>query len=292
MNTSGKTPSNSAFKPPSTCLPYNSYTLSSDKTFAYRLNIRFPWLKLGVVLIIGAIMILDLLDLTISTSGDPFCKIRIAPMSHHVHATERDLNNKKLVALTFDDGPSATTTPEILKILTEKDARATFFVLGSKARNNSDIVKQAEKNGHDIASHTTYHQSLIRVSLSSAQNDINESKDIFQSILDHQPLYTRPPYGDTDSAVSAAIGTPIILWSVDTLDWKNKSTDSIVSTAMSEVRDGAIILMHDIYPTTAEALPILIDTLRNEGYEFATISELAEIRGTKLAAGSIYYNFP
>ena len=93
-----------------------------------------------------------------------------------------------------------------------------------------------------------------------------------------------------NNTVRNAVGTPLILWSVDTLDWKNKNTDSIMSITMEQVHDGAIILMHDVHPTSVEAVPTLIDTLRDAGYEFVTISELAEIRGIELEDGVAYYN--
>ncbi len=263
---------------------------SKKPSFLRRIDIRFPWLKLWFVCIVGVIAILDLLDFTISRTNDPDDRIRIAPMSKHVKVTERVLEGKMLVALTFDDGPSSATTPALLDILFEKDVPATFFMLGNMARNNPDIVLRAEKEGHEIASHTMYHQNLIRISASAAESDINEAKAVFRDILDHAPSLTRPPYGNMNNTVRSAVGTPLILWSVDTLDWKNKNTDSIMSITMEQIHDGAIILMHDVHPTSVEAVPTLIDTLRDAGYEFVTISELAEIRDIELEDGVAYYN--
>ena len=265
-------------------------TIKSKHSFLYRINVRFPWLKLFIVLIIGTVAILDLCDLTISRLREPTAAPIATPMSRHVRATERVLEGKKLVALTFDDGPSAETTPRLLEILEQKDVRATFFMLGYMARNNPDIVKQVENNWHEVASHTMYHQNLIRIPESASQADIDESNAIFESILGHKPTLTHPPYGNSNSTIRKQIGTPIILWSVDTLDWKNKDVNSIVATTMSQVSDGAIILMHDIHPTSVDAIPTLVDALRNEGYEFATISELTKMHGAILSAGEVYYN--
>ena len=269
----------------------NITTKQAEHSFFYRLNIRFPWLKLAAVCVIGFIIILDLCDFTISRITDSQNKIRIAPMSKHIRATERNLEGKMLVALTFDDGPSAETTPRLLDILTEKDAPATFFMLGVMARGNPEIVKRAEKDHHEVASHTMYHQNLVRLSEGAIKSDINESLAVFNDILGHGPAYTRPPYGNRNGVVETSVGTPIILWSVDTEDWRNKDPNTIVSTAMSQVHDGAIILMHDIYPTSVDAVPTLIDTLRGAGYELATISELAKARGVNLTNGVAYYNF-
>ena len=234
--------------------------------------------------------ILDLLDLTISKVTDSAMRARLAPMSQHVRI-RRDYGGKKLVALTFDDGPSADTTPRLLDILFEKDVPATFFMLGSRARNNPDIVKRAEREYHIVASHTMYHQNLIRISAIAAEADINESKSVFKSILGHTPELTRPPYGNTNNIVSGIIGTPMILWSVDPADWKNQDPNAILSVIKSQLHDGAIILMHDIYPTSVDAVPAIIDNLRSDGYEFVTIPELAKARHAKLLSGTIYFNF-
>lgn len=256
----------------------------------HRLNIRLPWLKFATALIIGFIIAADFANFTVSHTHDPHNKIRTAPMSHHVKATERTLEGKKLVALTFDDGPSAATTPELLDALTEKDIPATFFMLGAMARANPNIVKRIAKEHHEIASHTMYHQDLTRISDDSARADINEARSIINDILGHDPAYTRPPYGNIGNAGIASANTPIILWSVDSEDWRSKNPESIVDITMSEVYDGAIILMHDIYPASIETIPTLADTLREAGYEFATISELAQAKNISLGPGAIYYN--
>lgn len=266
----------------------------SNRSFLRRIDARFPFLKVAVILILGAIMIFDLLDLTISKIGDPESKNLIAPMLIHIKATERPeriLEGKKLVALTFDDGPSAETTPRLLEILYEKNVPSTFFMLGSRVRANPDLVQEAAKLGNEIASHTYSHQNLIRISASAVAEDISATRDAFSDVLGSIPALTRPPYGNINDNVRRSVGTPLILWSVDTLDWKYKNTDSIMSYTLSEVYDGAIILMHDIHPTSVDAVPTLIDTLRSDGYEFVTVSELASLRGVELSSGNTYYGF-
>ena len=240
---------------------------------------------------VGVLAILDLLDLTISTASDPINRIKIAPMAHHVRATQRIFKDKKLVALTFDDGPSSATTPRLLDILYEKDVPATFFMLGSKARNNPDIVRRIEKDGHIAASHTMYHQNLVRISSGAIKDDISEAKSVFKDILGHEPTLTRPPYGNINDAVRENVGTPMILWSVDPLDWKSQNVDEIMAVTREQIHDGAIILMHDIYDTSVDAVPIIIDELRKDGYEFVTVDELVKFRGVTLENGTAYYNF-
>lgn len=265
-------------------------TKKNQGSLFHRLDVRFPWLKLATIVIVGVIAIIDLLDFTISQIGDPVNTIRIAPMSHHVRATNRDYTNKKLVALTFDDGPSAATTPQLLDVLSEKDVLATFFMLGSAARNQPELVKRAKKEGHEIASHTMYHQNLIRIPFATASDDVKESSAVFTNILGQDVSLVRPPYGNTNSAISGLINKPLILWSVDTEDWLHKNASESVRIAMSQVYDGAIILMHDIYPSSVEAVPTLIDTLREAGYEFVTVPELAKFRHAKLKNSEVYYS--
>ncbi|MBR2754105.1 polysaccharide deacetylase family protein [Candidatus Saccharibacteria bacterium] len=266
-------------------------TKKTEGSFFHRLDLRFPWLKLVAVILIGVIVILDLLNLTISSTGEQGSRACLAPMSKHVKATDRVLTGKKLVVLTFDDGPSNVTTPHLLDILREKDVPATFFVLGNKAQASPKIIKRAIKEGHEVASHTMYHQNLIRIPANAAKNDINEARSTLAGILGFNPRFTRPPYGNINNVIREVVGTPMILWSVDTEDWRSKDTDSIISTAMSELHDGAIILMHDIYPTTVEAVPKLIDGIRKQGYEFASLSELTKIRHVELKNGVAYYSF-
>ena len=260
------------------------------KSFFRRIDIQLPWLKLAAVIMVGTIAILDLLDCTISRTMDSYARIQVAPMAYHVRI-KRDFAGKKLIALTFDDGPTSTTTPRLLDILYEKDVSATFFMLGATARDNPDIVRRAEKEGHTVASHTMYHQNLVRISANAAKDDIAESKAVFNDILGHTPTLTRPPYGNINDTVRDAVGTPMILWSVDTLDWKSKNVDDILATTKEQVHDGAIILMHDIYDTSVDAVPVIVDELRKDGYDFVTVPELAKIRGVDLTTGTTYYNF-
>ena len=256
-----------------------------------RLNIRFPWLKLYLVIFIGLVAILDLLDLTISKITNLDQSFPRTPMAKHIKATDRVLEGKMLVALTFDDGPSPSTTPALLDILSKKNTLATFFMLGSMAENNPDIVKRIEREGHEIANHTMYHQNLVWLSPEEIQSDINASKAVFSNIIKRTPALTRPPYGNYNDVVSSIANTPLILWSVDTLDWQNRNPETILNITLNQVHDGAIILLHDIHPTSVESVPAIIDALRERGYEFTTVSELAGIRKVKLSAGEGYYNF-
>ena len=164
-------------------------------------------------------------------------------------------------------------------------------MLGMRAAGSPDLVKRVKAEGHEVGSHTMSHQNLVLLPADAVQADIAEAKSTMSSILGAEPSLIRPPYGNYNDVVSSLVGTPMIIWSVDTLDWKNKDPSAIIATTMSEVHDGAIILMHDIYPTSVDAVPALIDNLRNAGYEFVTISELARIRHATLTPGTAYRDF-
>lgn len=262
-----------------------------SRSFFSRINLWFPWLKIVAAIFLIFIIVLDLLSFTVSKTANLNDDFPTMPMSRHIKATERTLEGKKLVALTFDDGPSPDTTPRLLDILTEKNAIATFFVLGTMAKRQPEIIKRAKSEGHQIASHTMYHQNLTGISLEAAEADINESRNVFRGITGYGPALTRPPYGNFNEKIGRLSKTPLILWSVDPEDWKYRDINAITEAVMRQVHDGAIILMHDIYPTSIDAVPVIIDKLRNDGYEFVTISEMAENRGITLSPGSSYYKF-
>ena len=258
------------------------------KSFFKRVNAKWPWFKFALVIIVVFIVGTMFLTLRNKTGDVEYAGREItAPMQKHVRIV-KDLTGKKLVALTFDDGPGAETTPRLLDILSEKDVKATFFELGKMARANVEIVKRVAEEGHEIGSHTMYHQNLGKATAGTIRSDIGEANAVFQGILGYVPSLMRPPYGSTNAALKSNVGAPMILWTVDTMDWKYKNTESILSYTTSEVFDGAIILMHDIHATTVDAVPVVIDTLRGMGYEFLTVSELAKIRGIELKNGVSY----
>ena len=264
-----------------------------DKTFFRVINRKYPWLKFGILAVLIALGVLTLMEILMPIRREEEVSVR-TPMARHVKVPDRPLrvlDGKKLVALTFDDGPSKETTPRLLDILYDKGVVATFFELGTMARNNPEIVKRVVENGNEIGSHTMYHQNLGKLSASRIAADVNEAEAVFAEILGERPKLVRPPYGSVNSATRSTVNVPLILWTVDTLDWETKNTDMIVAEAKRGAFDGAIILMHDIYDTTVDAVPIIIDELRGMGYEFVTVSELASIRGVELETSVLYGSF-
>lgn len=198
---------------------------------------------------------------------------------------------QKLVALTFDDGPSGVTTPRLLRILQEKGVRATFFVVGTMARQSPDLLRQEVAAGHEVGSHTMSHANLPKVGVAGVQSEVAQMDELFMSILGKKPVIMRPPYGSVDDVVRANVSQPMIIWTVDPEDWKYRDAATVRVNVVRATFDGAIVLMHDIHGSTVDAVPGIIDDLRAQGYEFVTVSELARVRGVALERGIVYGSF-
>ena len=188
-------------------------------------------------------------------------------------------SDEKLIALTFDDGPNADFTYRILDILESEKVSATFFVLGTAAQAYPDIVKRAAEEGHEIGSHTLSHADLTTLSGSSLISEIVDAVDIIERTIGYRPSITRPPYGEYNDKVLEAIETPIIMWSIDPMDWKFPDADTIYQNIVNVAKDGDIILIHDSQNTSVLAAERIIVELKSRGFTFVTVSELLERRG-------------
>ena len=197
--------------------------------------------------------------------------------------------NKPMVALTFDDGPSKYTAT-ILDQLEKYNAHATFFVVGERVSSYPKTIKRAYELGCEIGNHSWSHPSLSSISVSAMKREISDTDAAIKKVIGIAPELLRPPYGAVDSDVKKYAGKPLIHWSVDTLDWDHRNSSKTISCVLNNVRDGSIVLMHDIYSATADAAVSLIPTLIKKGYQLVTVSELAEYRGVNLKDGQIYYS--
>lgn len=185
----------------------------------------------------------------------------------------------KYIALTFDDGPHADLTPRILDILSQHNAKATFYMLGSQVDYYPSIAKQVLDEGHEIGDHTMSHKDLTRLAQPQIREEIQSSSNNILEATGSLPTSLRPPYGafnDSVGTITRELELPVIMWSVDSLDWKSRNAQAINHEIMTTVHPGAIVLMHDIHATTADALPQVLTNLENEGYEFVTVSQLLE----------------
>lgn len=193
--------------------------------------------------------------------------------------------SKKLVAFTFDDGP-VVQYDEILDILKENGAHATFFVWGNRYKANFEAsVKRVVDEGNELGNHTWSHPYLTKLDQDGIRQEVEKTRALLESITGIQDYLVRPPYGSSSMAVQFTIKTPLINWSVDSGDWNNGNYDSVYKKIMS-VKDGDIILMHANYKFTVDAVRAAIPELMAQGYQIVSVSELAAVRGKQLSSGT------
>ncbi len=178
------------------------------------------------------------------------------------------------VALTFDDGPSPKYTPLLLDGLKERNVRATFFLLGQNVKENQELVQRMQAEGHLLGNHTYNHVQLNRIPETTARQEILKTNNEIYEATGKYPEYMRPPYGAWKKNMELCVEMLPVFWDIDTLDWKSQNVDAILKAAGEEPEDGSIILMHDEYQTSVEAALLLVDRLKEKGYEFVTVDEL------------------
>ena len=198
--------------------------------------------------------------------------------------------NKKYIAFTFDDGPNKYTN-EVLDALIENDSKATFFELGSKMKNNRVIIIRARSLNMEIGGHSYSHSVLPSFTKKRLLFEFNTPNIIYNEITGEYLQLMRPPYGSVNSYVMKKSPYPLITWDVDTKDWLTLNSNKIYKHILKHTKDGDIVLMHDIYPTTAEAVRMVLPELKARGYEVVTVSELAKIKEVELKRGKIYRSF-
>lgn len=207
----------------------------------------------------------------------------------------RDIDpTKPMVALTFDDGPSAKYTDKILDILEDYDSVATFFEVATNLKYAPDALRRAEQMGCEIGSHTTTHANLSKLDAAGIRAEISKTNAEFERVLGHKPTLLRPPYGACNDTVKQTCDQYLIGWSVDTLDWQSRNADKIINIVKSEESlNGDVILMHSLYDSTVQATEKLVPWLISEGYQLVTVSELIEYGyDSDLTLGKYYsYNF-
>lgn len=189
--------------------------------------------------------------------------------------------NGKYVALTFDDGPSPDVTPRVLQTLKDHNAKATFFMLGNHVDYYSELTSQIAEAGHEIGNHSRSHPDFSKISPKQMKDEIDYTDKQIKEVTGQSSIYMRPPYGaynDNFLDYAKENNYSVILWSVDSQDWKSKDPKSINTIVQNNVKPGSIVLLHDIHPTTADALPTLMTSLESKGYEFVTVSELLALR--------------
>lgn len=177
------------------------------------------------------------------------------------------------MALTFDDGPDKAHTPRILDVLKAKQVRATFFVVGTHATRNPDVVRRIHREGHEIGNHSWNHANFTKLSPAAITRQVVDTQVAVMNAGVPAPQWFRPPYGAMNPAVKAHVNMPLALWNVDPEDWGKKDKQAIKDHVISHAGRGRIVDMHDMHAPTAEALPLIIDEL-SPHYQLVTVSEL------------------
>lgn len=196
--------------------------------------------------------------------------------------------SERLVALTFDDGPKEGMTDALLDMLKEKGVHATFFMIGAQVEENEDIVRRMYEEGHQLGMHTYSHVDLSCLSEEKQKEEIEKSRKAIEAVVGPSRLLLRPPFGEINQTLENWLDCPMILWSVDTKDWTGKSAAEIIRETAETVKDGDIILMHDISDYGLEGAAGIIDELRRMGYTFLTVDQLFACRDIELEDGVTY----
>lgn len=193
----------------------------------------------------------------------------------------------KIIAFTFDDGPSYNTI-KIVNTLVKYDSKATFFLVGNKIEKYAKTMDVLVKNGMDIGNHTYSHKKLTKLSDKEILKEIDLTNEVIYNKTGIKPMFLRPSYGAMNKRIKKLSTMPIIIWNIDTLDWKYHNSNKIKDKILKYVSDGDIILMHDTYVATLNAIEMVIPELKKQGYKIVSVSELFKYKGVKPKLGIGY----
>ena len=219
---------------------------------------------------------------TLMRMGAAVCLAAVAALAIGGHGTAEPAaaivnENGPVIALTFDDGPYPKVTGHILDVLEKNGVCATFFVLGSRIEGHEDMLTRMDELGCEIGNHSFSHADLTRLSKADCQRELSDTDAEIRRVTGHEASVVRPPYGYYNKTVRSAAGRPLILWTVDTNDWRGKAPGEIADYVIQQAKEGSVILMHDQQTQTADAMEMIIPTLIEEGFRFVTVSELLGI---------------
>ncbi len=198
--------------------------------------------------------------------------------------------HKPMVALTYDDGPNTKATNRILDALQKVGGRATFFVVGERLNEFSSCIQRENALGCEIANHTYNHVMFNSADSATIKNQIAKTNNQVRDMTGKMPTLARAPGGYTGSNPKEDVGMPLIQWSLDTMDWSSRNAEAVVNKIKSNVKDGDIVLMHDLYESTAEATEQIVPWLVSQGYQIVTVSELMAVKGIEMQPGEVYFD--
>jgi peptidoglycan/xylan/chitin deacetylase (PgdA/CDA1 family) len=267
---------------------YNDFSSFSNKNYI-QIDLYIPADEQEDLLVLEPINVIadenTIIQITQETN-----KILNTGVDKSVEKQERVIDpNKPMIALTYDDGPSMYTQ-ELLDVLKDNNSAATFFVLGLQVNKNKEVIYRMIQEGNQVGNHSFDHKRLTTLNDEELYNQVNNTDNLVYETALYKPYVIRPPYGSTSEDLMKKLQKPIIKWSIDTRDWESRDAETINQIILDNVKDGDIILMHDIYKSSLEASKTVIPELINRGYQLVTVSEMSEYREVTLKAGKSYYN--
>lgn len=197
---------------------------------------------------------------------------------------------RPVIALTYDDGPMESTGNQIMNIMAAYGARCTFFLVGERVPMRASEVQRMVTEGHEVANHTYSHTYLNKVSAQQIIDQVTACNNIIEQVTGVRPTVMRLPGGNKNQTVLSNVNMPIILWNIDTRDWKTRDAQSTINAVIGRVKSGDIVLMHELYQSTVDATTVIVPTLVNQGFQLVTVSEMAALKGIALSPNTVYYS--
>ncbi|MFR5601976.1 MAG: polysaccharide deacetylase family protein [Lachnospiraceae bacterium] len=198
--------------------------------------------------------------------------------------------DRPMIALTFDDGPRPEVGNRIMDCLAQYGGKATFFVVGSRVPGNEAELQRMIAEGHEIGNHSQDHKYFNKLNAQQIRAQVDGCAAAVQAAAGVAPMMVRLPGGNKNATVLAEVTEPIVLWTIDTLDWKTQNAQKTIDAVVGKAKDGDIVLMHELYSASGDAAVQIIPKLVEQGFQLVTVSEMAQYRGG-LQSGQVYYDF-
>lgn len=198
---------------------------------------------------------------------------------------------KKLIAMTYDDGPHYENTEELIELFKQYEGQATFFTVGNRIEGQESILRSILDSGNQLASHTFDHPNLNKATPEQIQEQLKKTEDSIRKATGYEgQIMVRPPYGNANTHVLDNSDVTFINWSVDSNDWRHKDGQTVCDVIVNNAHDGGIVLMHDLYKSTVEGSRCALEKLSAQGYQFVTVEELLEAKGIHIEKKKIYFD--
>lgn len=198
--------------------------------------------------------------------------------------------SKPMIALTYDDGPQTAVGNRIMDVMLKYDQRCTFFLVGDRIPSRAEEVKRMADNGFEIGNHSYSHVYFNKCDAAAIRSEVAKCNENIKKYAGTAPAVMRLPGGNKNDTVLANINMPVILWNIDTLDWSTRNAQKTIDAVIGKVKDGDIVLMHELYTSTADATEYIVPKLLEQGFQLVTVSELARYKGIALENNKIYYS--